>query len=120
MNRRNFLKITIAAGVALATPIVLTRALERRLPVIYGDGIHDDAAGLQAALRGEDFISHDSCVRVMDGVVHINSGTYLIGETLDLTGSQVQGVLTNSLFTADKSLSGPLFKFDGTQKVSRS
>ena len=82
VNRRGFLKIAFGAAAVTAIPVVLTRALERRLPVIYGDGVHDDTEGLQAALDGREFICRDSCVTVYGTDVFMHGGNYRISQTL--------------------------------------
>jgi TAT (twin-arginine translocation) pathway signal sequence. len=82
MNRRDFLRVTLAAAAVVATPVLLTKAMERELPVVYGDGVHDDTEGLQAALDGRDFVCRDGCVKVLNGSAHIVGGNYRISRTL--------------------------------------
>lgn len=80
MNRRDFFKVTFATGVAAAVPAILAE----RLPEIVGDGVHDDTAGLQAALNGRDFIAHNGCVRVEGGMCYLNGGLYRLTKTLEV------------------------------------
>jgi hypothetical protein len=91
MNRRNFLKVTLAAGIFASAPVVLTKALERRTPVIYGDGIHDDAEGLQAALDNKPFICSSDRVQIetVGDTLYIRNGYYLIGRTLHINRDNV-------------------------------
>ena len=49
-TRRGFFKLIAGAAVI---PVVAKADFVGRLPVIYGDGVHDDAAGLNALFRGE-------------------------------------------------------------------
>lgn len=85
MNRRGFLKIAFAAGAITAVPVTLTKSLERSAPVIYGDGVHDDTAGLQAAIYGDEFIARNECVSISGNIVHLAAGTYRVSKTLNLT-----------------------------------
>jgi hypothetical protein len=52
MNRRSFLRGLFAAPAIIAVDRLMP--IKPWLPVIYGDGIHDDWAGLQALLNSED------------------------------------------------------------------
>lgn len=93
MNRRNFLKITFAAGVASALPAL---AAEPDIPRIVGDFKHDDTAGLQAALNGEPFICEAGLVRVVGGNVYISGGYFLVTKTLRI--GKVGTYITHSNF----------------------
>ncbi len=74
MNRREFLKGLGLASVGLA----IAHQVGNRLPVLYGDGVHDDTEVLQAWGRGES-------VQWDDGsTVH---PTNLIGGQFKITGS---------------------------------
>jgi hypothetical protein len=96
MNRRSFLKIGLAATVAVAIPIELYKALDKRLPIIYGDMIHDDWEGLQAAMTGQEFVCDSGMVTVRDGICYISDGLFKVSKTLHLTGSS-QIVMSNCL-----------------------
>lgn len=82
ISRRIFLKIGFAAGIATAVPVGISlldgRPVlgEHTLPIIMGDGIHDDTAGLQAALAGLPFIANHDCVQVISGTVTFRHGTF--------------------------------------------
>lgn len=83
MNRRGFLKIVFTAAAVTALPITLTKALEKTAPVIYGDGIHDDTAGLNAAINGRDFIARNECVKVHGNRIWLAQGcTYRLTDSL--------------------------------------
>lgn len=92
MNRRIFLKF-LAAGVAIAgTPIALKAAIRERLPIIYGDGIHDDSEGLQAAMNGLPFVARNDCVTVSYDrgrrTVHLSPGNFKLGTALETEGGK--------------------------------
>lgn len=66
MNRRTFIRY-LAAGTAVAlapVPLLLDDAIKQNLPIIYGDGVHDDTAGFHAAMSGKPFIARNGCVYV--------------------------------------------------------
>ena len=88
MNRRGFLKVVFSAAAASAVPIALNKALRSPTPVIYGDGIHDDTAGLQAAFNGQDFVCHKDLVSVSGDTVHLSGGTFLISKTIEVGGTR--------------------------------
>lgn len=73
MDRRAFLR---GAGVAALAATLPVPALGGSIPIIYGDGIHDDTAGFQAALDGRRFYSFGNKVRRIRGIVVVNGGTY--------------------------------------------
>jgi hypothetical protein len=84
MNRRHFLKITFAAAAVTAVSIRLDYAVAERLPRIMGDGVHDDTAGLQAALNCKQFVCDSDLVQVTGSNVAIRGGRYFVTDTLTL------------------------------------
>jgi hypothetical protein len=114
VNRRSFLKIAFAVGVASALPISLTKDLEDSWPIVYGDGVHDDTAGLQAALRGENFIARNECVQVTEGCCFIHDGSFLISRTIDLGSSRISSTkVFGCLLTAAEGFVGEaMFRAD--------
>lgn len=92
-TRRDFFKVMLAAGVATAVPALLAD----KLPVIYGDGIHDDTDGLQAAFDCKEFLCRNDCVRVFDGRMHLNGGLYVVSRTLIVRGDS-DITLANAVF----------------------
>ena len=88
MNRRSFLKIAGTAGLLAVTPITLASALATKVPIIYGDGIHDDTEGLQAAVSGKDFVCESGIVHVSGNTVNILGGTFLISDTITITDTR--------------------------------
>lgn len=87
LSRRGFLRgLAGAAAVAvLAVPVVELVARET-VPRIVGDGIHDDTAGLQAAVDGKPFVSDVVKVIEVDGrrTVLLGNGEYQISKAMEL------------------------------------
>lgn len=81
MNRRDLFKVMFAAGLASVVPAVVGETL----PTIYGDGIHDDTEGLQAALNGDPFNCMDGHVHVAQGQVRITGGLYRVSKPLKIS-----------------------------------
>ena len=52
ISRRSFFRLAVGAAAVVAVPIPLGDVA--RIPVLYGDGVHDDAEGLNALIRGEE------------------------------------------------------------------
>lgn len=109
LSRRGFLKVLFAAGIATAIPVSLDKAIG--LPIIMGDGVHDDTAGLNAALSGKPFVAHDDCVRVAGGVVTL-MGHYRITDTLHLNSGSVTSLRGG--FIESFAASGPVLHVHGS------
>lgn len=74
ISRRFFLGGTLAVATAIAVPIELSA----RLPILHGDGVHDDWKALQAFASGKPFRTVDGFVgTVTEGT--ISGGDYFIG-----------------------------------------
>jgi hypothetical protein len=73
LPRRSFLKG--ALSVVAATVVLAKLPKDFALPQIIGDGLHDDTAGLQAALNGEPFLCDGCVVRNATEVV-LRGGAY--------------------------------------------
>lgn len=101
MNRRDFFKVTFAAGVASIAPAVLSNTL----PVIYGDGKHDDTEGLQAALDDKPFECLDGSVRIIEGQVFLSNAVYLVSKTLTIPHNKV-GMMENLRINCAKNFVG--------------
>lgn len=97
MNRRHFLRLSIGAAAIAAVPIALKEAIRRQLPVIVGDGIHDDTAGLQAAINGEEFVCESGLVKMVDGGIYLDGGSYLISKTVTIP-NDAHGTIMNARF----------------------
>ena len=90
LSRRGFLRgLAGAAAVAVLAPVVELVARET-LPRIVGDGIHDDTAGLQAAIDGKPFASDVVKVIDRDGwrTVVLGSDEYRISKALELADTR--------------------------------
>jgi hypothetical protein len=79
ISRRSFLRgsLTVAAIAVIQPTIALAD-----VPTIYGDGIHDDASGLQALIDDQPFRVDGSVVQASRGV--IRGGEFAIGKTLNI------------------------------------
>lgn len=108
MSRRLFLGglVTIAA----ATQV---RAVDRR-PILWGDGIHDDAPALNAWLRGEPVRIMDDAFALQGDDCTIDHARLLISETIDLRKGGRPLVMTNCLI---KTL--PNFRGDAMMRFGR-
>lgn len=81
MNRRSFLGRFAAVAVTPAIPASAVAALLPVVPVLWGDGMHDDAHALEVALNGGN-------VNWADGRpvgATISNGRFLVGRTVDVT-----------------------------------
>lgn len=93
MDRRSFLRGAIAlSAVAVAPPSL---AFDNA-PIVYGDGVHDDWAGLQAMFDGKPFRVDNEVVVAGDGVV--SGGDFVLSRTLTISGDNI--LVTDSRFTA--------------------
>lgn len=81
-DRRSFLK-----GILSLSVVPLLPALPRFLPVIWGDGIHDDAPGLNALLADEAFEVERGGFTALDGV--IRGGIFRLSAPLVIKRSNV-------------------------------
>jgi hypothetical protein len=66
-TRRGFLKFLGAGAAIAAMPISLAEAAAEKLPLIMGDGIHNDLPGFIAAMQGLPFVARNECVKVTYG-----------------------------------------------------
>lgn len=109
-SRRSFLGgiLTLAAAAAVVRPTDLLA----NTPWIKGDGIHDDAAGLQALIDGQPYrcdlpnvgwVSKDDLLRICGGNFRLSKGivirnrpAHIFDCTFDAQGADgdVQSVLT--------------------------
>jgi hypothetical protein len=85
LSRRSFLGGILAVGAA--TTVVAAIPLDLT-PRIWADGIHDDYAGLQAALNGKPFVCEDSVIADTDSVI-IRYGTFRISAALKLRDARI-------------------------------
>jgi hypothetical protein len=88
MNRRKFFALTAATAVWAAIPGPAAAALAEAcpdLPVLVGDGVNDDAAALNAAIKGLPFEDRSGgMVWIENDTLRISGGTFRVTETIDL------------------------------------
>ncbi len=59
MNRRSFLRGLAAPAIVAAGSLMPVRSIERFfLPTLYGDGVRDDTAAIQALIDGKPYIKN--------------------------------------------------------------
>lgn len=114
MNRRGFLALIASAGIAAAAASTgLGRLMPqptRPVPILYGDGFHDDTASLKAMLRGEP-VEYDGRVTTspagrsifvppgtyqLYGPLELPKGAIVMGSTLNFDRSPKSGVVARS------------------------
>lgn len=96
MNRRQFLCWSAAASaLAFVDPVKIIAPV----PQIWGDGVHDDAPGINALLRGEpcEIMNRKAC-RVEGGKVLLNAGTFMLAGPLIFDGSVRDSMITGCTF----------------------
>lgn len=99
ISRRSFLGGVLSVAAATALP---NMALAE-VPVIYGDGRHDDWAGLQAMLDGRPFRAADGAAMVLRGEpagAFIAGGHFRVSRTLMMT-NRVTIIQSSFIQTAD-------------------
>lgn len=64
-------------------------------PVLWGDGIHDDTAALQALMDGKPVSVSGSTIIAREGV--LDGGSYLLTNTLRISGENI--LISNARFT---------------------
>lgn len=120
MNRRGFLKGILAAGIA---PYVVTssgvlmpvRSLARSFPggllTLYGDGVTDDTAAMQAYMDGKKVVFRDGSAFTGS----MRGGIYLVSSSIKLA-SNIS--LSDGMILGASGLHGPAFIVDSTENVS--
>lgn len=84
INRRVFLKGALGLTVVAALPIALSA-----VPIIHGDGIQDDWAGLQALFDGEPFrVDHGGAFIARSG--QIKGGCFALSRTLNVSANNLR------------------------------
>lgn len=98
-DRRSFLKGVLS--VAAASLVIPTLCLSEDEPLIMGDGVYDDYAGLQAAFDGKPFSVAEGMTVIADqNYVMISGGNFLISRGLKLGRSNF---ICNSRFSTTPS-----------------
>lgn len=82
LNRRSFLRGVLAVTAVSITPTPLIAA---DVPQIVGNGIHDDTAGIQAAIDGQPFVCEGQLIAGTKEI-SLGAGTYRVSKTLRVVG----------------------------------
>lgn len=99
MQRRSFFKLIAGAMLVPVMPADAeiwldagesTTLTMMPIPILWGDGIHDDAPAIQAMIDGEtvefaDGLSAEGCGMV-DGIVRLPAGRFCINQTVRVKG----------------------------------
>jgi hypothetical protein len=111
-NRRSFLKGLLTVAAVSCVPVVVDAM--PRVPRIVGDGVHDDWAGLQAAIDGKPFICEDNLILAREGSVTINGGDFLISKTLRVSVNNNSRVdfVGNRFTITDRTPDTPVLYFE--------
>jgi len=80
ISRRSLLAGFAVCAAASAAPALATRF---DYPTLYGDGVRDDTAGLQALIDGKPVYLADGSLHSPTN--HIRAGSYTINEPLSFT-----------------------------------
>jgi len=81
MNRRSFLRGVLSVGGA----VVAARALPAPVPILWGDGVHDDAAALNHLFAGLPVdIQADDVRLITGGGIRLSGGRFLLGHTVNV------------------------------------
>jgi hypothetical protein len=87
LSRRWFLKGTLAVA---ATAVIALPPLASPHPIVYGDGIHDDTAALNALFARLPVICEGSLIeRAADEPVLLEKGVFLISGPLVVQGRTI-------------------------------
>jgi len=82
LSRRSFLGGILAVGGAALT-VKPAALLTRSVPKIWGDCLHDDAPGINAALAGEDFeVAREGLVLRNGADILLRGGAFLVNDTI--------------------------------------
>lgn len=99
MNRRDMLK-----GLATLPLLAVSLKAAARVPVIYGDGVHDDTEGLAAWLNGRPVVWADG-----RDVGHVLSGEFRTTRTVEINRRARGGrLLTQSTLRYEGDVSAPM------------
>jgi len=84
MNRRFFLGGLIAAPAGVAADNIMpVRSIERlMLPVLWGDGVHDDYPAVQAMINGARYLFGGRIMQQSGSVINVPNGTFWLGGTI--------------------------------------
>lgn len=114
LSRRSFL----GGALALVAATALPADAFAQGPLIVGDGVHDDTAGLQALLDGQPFRVAGSGYPMQllnDGRAVISGGNFAISDTLCFRGTNV--LISDSMFHMTSGAEC-FFHFEGAKNVT--
>lgn len=108
VSRRGFLGGVLTGFAVVALPDV---ALSKPIPILWGDGKHDDAPAFNALLRGErvHVKADGAIIEVGDGLAVIEKGVFLLGSTVMLPDN-VRVEFRYNRFISAPDFTGPLIK----------
>jgi hypothetical protein len=104
LTRRNLLRGLVAAPAIIAIDRLMP-VKAWALPILYGDGIHDDTDALQAFMDGRPFVTapHHGMV-VRDG--YLGYGHFKVSRTLRAHEDGPSTLITNCLFNRTERFEG--------------
>ena len=86
LSRRSFLGGILAA----ATLVRPTSVLARPVPMLWGDGLHDDTEALNALLSGGEFeVSREGLALRRAGMILLDKGHFLVSDTIGVETERV-------------------------------
>ncbi len=104
LSRRSFLRGLVAVSAAAIVPAL---PVHEAWPRIVGDGVHDDADGLQAAIDGKPFTCAKKLVRRDGYSTIIRDGNFRLGHGLHFrTPDAAWVIIRDSSFTAAEFADG--------------
>lgn len=105
LSRRLFLSgaLSVAAAAVTNAPVLAGEPKAAPLPILYGDGVHDDADALNALLSGRPFFCDNQYILASNGEgwVHLANGLFRIGKTIKVTRDYTTIVNTMFITTPD-------------------
>lgn len=105
-SRRSFLLGAAAVTAVMASPAILKALDAAALPILHGDGIHDDAPALQSLMNGG---WAQSPAGEIFKKPRLRGGTYLIKTTLKVSGRD-QVFIEDATIISDHS--NPMFRLE--------
>ena len=92
MDRRALLRGLVAAPAVVAIGSLMpVRSIERLIPTLWGDGVHDDAPALSAMMGGELYRHNGMIQRAVGDHVIIPPGEYYVRTTFTIQSREPKG-----------------------------
>lgn len=113
MDRRTLLaRAGAVMAVAAIAPSTFARAASwNAMPILWGDGVHDDSPGLQALIDGKPVDVRNGSARY-EGSWFLAHGTYRVSAPLRFSQSS-EVTITSSRFIRDPAHDGAIIEVDG-------